>query len=543
LIFGMLLCGLLLSAFPAYAQKEAGSGALSDIIRQKLSAAQTQEQKTMSVGACQIEAVKILPKLYQRRAYQPLWQDRQRVAELMAAIDATYLDGLNPADFHQVELKKLITKPAVTGPMGQGQASTLDIVLTDAFVIFAKYYLLGKEDPKSHHPEWNFERRIDDVDPLDFLERSIVAPSPAATIESWKIKHPFYLNLKAALAQYRGILSQGGWESIHAGSTLKISMRDAQVTALRKRLAVTDNAPLNVADPDYFDEPLQAALKRFQNRHGLDPDGVAGKTTLAELNVPVRVRIDQIRVNLERCRWVLRDMGKKFVLVDIAGYRVYMQDNGKTIWTCKAQVGKPYRNTPVFKSAITYIELNPTWTIPPGILVKDTLPAIKRDPQYLKKKNIMVLDAKGMEVNPRSINWSKYPPQSFPYTLRQKPGPDNALGRIKIMFPNPYAVYLHDTPHQELFEKSQRAFSSGCIRLEKPFELAELLLDDVQNWSRPKTLKALETGKTQRIDLPRPVSVLLLYWTVQVDDKGIVYFKSDPYNRDREVLAALGTLG
>ncbi len=203
------------------------------------------------------------------------------------------------------------------------------------------------------------------------------------------------------------------------------------------------------------------------------------------------------------------------------------------------QVGKPYRNTPVFKSAIEYLEFNPTWTIPPGILSKDILPATKNDPDYLNKRNINVLDRNGNLVDQSSIDWSQYPGRSFPYMLRQEPGPNNALGRVKFIFPNKHFVYLHDTPSKSLFDKTSRTFSSGCIRVENPFELAELLLNDSSNWNYNKIMEVVDSKQTRKVFLDEPMPVLLLYWTVTVEEDGKVHFKEDPYGRDNAVLEGL----
>jgi murein L,D-transpeptidase YcbB/YkuD len=209
------------------------------------------------------------------------------------------------------------------------------------------------------------------------------------------------------------------------------------------------------------------------------------------------------------------------------------------IWNEPAQVGKPYRKTPVFREDITYLELNPTWTVPPTILAKDILPKVKKDPSYLQKKNMQVLTRDGKVVDPDSIDWSSISARGFPYILRQTPGPHNALGRVKFMFPNSHMVYLHDTPSKELFKRSNRAFSSGCIRVRNPYRLAELLLQDEDNWSLEKVEAAIDTLKQQRVKLPEPVPVLLLYWTVNIDSDGIIYFKDDIYARDAKVLTGL----
>jgi murein L,D-transpeptidase YcbB/YkuD len=263
-----------------------------------------------------------------------------------------------------------------------------------------------------------------------------------------------------------------------------------------------------------------------------------GPRTLDALNQPVSARIRQIRVNMERARWVQRDLPDDFLLVDIAGFRASLVRGGEEVWHSRAQVGRPYRETPLFRADLTYLELNPTWTVPPTVLEEDILPATRRDPDYLSARNIRVLDRRGASLDPGAIDWSTVRARSFPYLLRQDPGPNNALGRVKFMFPNPHSVYLHDTPSKSLFERSQRAFSSGCIRIEDPLTLAELVLDDPQ-WDRARITREIGTGRTRTLSLARPLPVLLLYWTAEVGDDGRVYFREDLYQRDAKLLQAL----
>ena len=258
------------------------------------------------------------------------------------------------------------------------------------------------------------------------------------------------------------------------------------------------------------------------------------------MNVPVEARIDQIRVNLERARWVLHELKGDFVLVDVAGFDVTYFRNDEPVWTSRVIVGRPYRETPIFKSLITYVVFNPTWTIPPTILVKDKLPVIKRDPGYLKRNNIRVIDSRGREVNAASVNWSRYGAGNLPpFQLRQDPGEDNALGLVKIMFPNPHMVYLHDTPSKSLFDKDERTFSSGCIRVQNAFELAELVLNDPAQWNQETMAAVVATKKMQTVNLAKPVPVLILYWTAQPRPDGQVLFRNDVYDRDPATLAAL----
>jgi murein L,D-transpeptidase YcbB/YkuD len=255
------------------------------------------------------------------------------------------------------------------------------------------------------------------------------------------------------------------------------------------------------------------------------------------MNVPVEMRIDQIRVNLERIRWVLHEDLDTFVFVNIPGFKVYYVRNEKLAWTRRAQVGKLYRQTPVFKADMTYLEFNPTWTVPPTILAKDILPAVRKDPGYLKKRNIRVIDGKGKVVNPKSINWSKYTGKNFPYQLRQDPGPSNALGLVKFMFPNKHLVYLHDTPSKNLFDREARAFSSGCVRIEDPFEFAQLLLG--KEWDAKRIDGIIKSKKTTKVNLAKPVPVILFYLTALPEFDGGFHFRNDVYSRDEAVLEDL----
>ena len=252
----------------------------------------------------------------------------------------------------------------------------------------------------------------------------------------------------------------------------------------------------------------------------------------------VKQKIDQIRVNLERARWVFHKLPPDYIEVDIAGFQAYDIEGANINWTSKVQVGKPFRKTPVFKSKIKYIVFNPTWTVPPTILRKDILPKIKKNPGYLSKMKISVIDRKGRTVDPNSVNWSQYS-KGIPYTLRQEPGPHNALGRIKFIFPNKYFIYLHDTPSRSLYGRQNRAFSSGCIRVENNIELAEILLNDPAKWNRESIQSLIDTNKTRRVNLPKPKPVMLLYVTIRVDENDNFIFIKDIYERDRQVLDGL----
>ena len=234
-----------------------------------------------------------------------------------------------------------------------------------------------------------------------------------------------------------------------------------------------------------------------------------------------------------------RELPSDYVITDIAGFHVYLVDEGEIVWQARAQVGKPYRNTPVFRDSIRFLEFNPTWTVPPTILREDILPRVEHGPDYLTRRNMQVLDLNGKPVDHSNVDWPRAAAGYFPYILRQEPGPENALGRVKFMFPNRHAIYIHDTPSKSLFAHDERTFSSGCIRVERPFELAELLLGDPERWDQEGIKQVLDTRRTQRVYLKDPLPVLILYWTAEADDKGRVYFRRDVYGRDERVLEAL----
>ncbi|MFC1688176.1 murein L,D-transpeptidase, partial [Pseudomonadota bacterium] len=374
--------------------------------------------------------------------------------------------------------------------------------------------------------------------PAQTMEEILAADSLQGFIELAAPSGPYYQRVQYWLKAYRQMAAQGGWPQVSEGATLRLDDSGPRVTQIRARLAASGDLPAgkDTRSPR-FDEELKAAVKLFQERHSLDADGIVGKQTIATMNVPIAQRIDQLRVSLERLRWVNQEAADTLVAVNIAGYKAFFYKEGELQWTTRAMVGKTYRRTPVFRGDIQYMEFNPTWTIPPGILRNDTLPAIKRDPNYLASKNIRVINRNGKFVDPATVNWDQYT-KGVPYTLRQDPGPNNSLGTVKFIFPNKHFVFLHDTPHRELFDRPERAFSSGCIRVEDPLTLAELLLDE-PGYKRSELEAVVASRETQRISLEKPIPVIIIYLTASVDGDGNVLFYRDVYSRDQRVLNVL----
>jgi murein L,D-transpeptidase YcbB/YkuD len=472
---------------------------------------------------------------YTQRNFRAAWTNDSDVAQLLKRLSDTQADGLDPRDFRIDELARAAASMRTTAPT-PAQRATFDIAATHTYITALLQLRRGKVDPSRLELQWNFDPV--DVDPREDVKgffNAIETHEVARAFDQAPPQNAIYGRLRGGLAQLRKVRDTGGWPQIVAGQVLKPGVTDASVVALRARLTAGGYLDKPTATRLDYDEDVTSAVKKFQTEQYLPVDGVVGATTLAALNVPIEARIDQIRVNMERARWLLYKLQGTFVIVDIAGYKVAYYRNGKAIWRSRVQVGKPFRSTPVFQSEITYITFNPTWTVPPTILVKDILPKILKDPHYLDANLIRAIDRDGAVVDPSTIDWHN--PRGI--TLRQDAGPDNSLGQVVIRFPNDYSIYLHDTPHRDLFAQSRRATSSGCIRVENPLQLVELLFNDPVRWNTDAIQAQLANGKTENITLPVKVPVLLAYWTVDLSNDGRVAFKPDVYGHDLAVLRAL----
>ena len=496
---------------------------------------QIREGSTLTIAGQTISSAVVLPALYERRGYTPVWDNPQAVRQLIETLEHVENDGLISNDYHLPVILKLQANNLVGDP---ATAAGLDLLMTDALIRLGYHLLVGKVDAEELDTNWNMTTTIGDLDTMLSLAESIESARIPQLIDQLRPDHAYYAYLQQGLMRYRTIRDQDGWQSVPNGPSLKSGMVDVRIPMIRERLRVTGELSFADTASDIYDETLTGAVKQFQQHHGLTTDGVIGPATVAAMNVPVQARIDQIKVNLERARWVLHDLPEDMVVTDIAGFEVSYRRGGKIVWSTLAQVGTPYRKTPVFRDQISYLEVNPTWTVPPTILQKDILPQLAKDQSYLQQRDMQVLTHDGKYVDPTTVDWSQFPQKRFPYLLRQNPGPNNALGRIKFMFPNKHLVYLHDTPSRKLFERDQRAFSSGCIRVMNPFELAELLLDDPQ-WTQSRIEEVVTSKQTTRINLAKPVTVILMYWTVNITDDGGMMFKADVYDRDAAVLAGL----
>lgn len=492
-------------------------------------------QGQIEIAGATVYDLRVTQAFYRSSDWAPAWTRPESISELAAAIDQAWREGMNGQDYHQQQVRGLLD-----GSLSL-DVPERDLLLTDSLVRLTYHYALGKVDPRDYVASWNFERELPDTDPVAWMGQVIANGGIGAGLDRLKPTTSTYKNMVRALARYRALAAAGGWGRVDEGPTLRLGDSGPRVAQLRQRLLAEGDqgaAAAGDSDPQTFDPGLEQAVVRFQRRYRLDADGIVGKQTVAAMNMPIERRVGQLRVNLERAR-VLRDISDTAVVVDIAGFEVSMFRDGQRLFWGRAQVGRPYRSTPVFSDTITYIEFNPTWTVPPTIFKNDVLPAVKRDPDYLAKRDMQVLTMDGREVDPATVDWDLYPRQGFPYMIRQRPGPANALGRLKIMFPNEHMVYLHDTPSRNLFNRSERTFSSGCIRVENAEQLAVLLLDDPEQWDLNRVNATIGDRQTRRVSLREPLPVYLVYWTVQVHEDGEVEFKRDPYGRDTLMLDIL----
>ncbi|NTW52588.1 MAG: L,D-transpeptidase family protein [Chlorobiaceae bacterium] len=510
-----------------------------------------------------------MQRFYRALGYRTAWTNRLAVARLVEVIEDSAGDGLIPSDYHIDEIRKYYENP----PESPDLKARADILMTDAVFTLLSHMRSGKVYAHSIEPDWNIPVATPGADYDRTLMSAVMGSRFPEIVSGLRPSSPEYTLLRKGLARYRQVAAEGGWSAIPAGPRIsKTGTIDSRMPLIRKRLVITGDlaadapqateadVPKPVVDPPPADSTvvrpvvvhpkidpalvytsvLFEAVKSFQKRHGITADGIVGNETLTAMNVPVKERIDQIRINLERYRWFLNTRGPNYVMVNIPAFSVEYVLNNAQQWHSRVIVGKPDLQTPVFKAEIQQLVLNPHWVIPPGIMIKEAIPGTAKDISYLEKRQLAVVGNDGKRIDPASINWSQYLNGGFPYRLVQDSGDEGSLGRIKFMMPNRFMVYMHDTPSKELFDRSRRCFSHGCVRVENPFELAELLLKDPVKWSSTKLEEAIDTGKTRTVSIPAPVPVFFLYQTAfATDDR--VQFRPDVYDRDGRLLKVLNS--
>jgi len=483
----------------------------------------------------------LMPRFYANRFYNSAWTNETGLTAnaeaFIRTINSIDLHGLQPSDYHQALILNYYPM-VIRGKLNDtGILMKIDILLTDAFLLLGAHLYFGKVDPEKNDANWKIQRKEPELNLDVRLERAVSNTGVDQELSQLLPGYRNYMKLKEELVFFRSI-ENDDWPRLSVAKALKPGDINPVIPKIRKRLA-TLRYPIADTLLMLFDDDLENVMKMFQRRHGLNDDGVIGRLTVDAMNISPAQRVEMIRVNMERLRWLPVDAPEKFILVNIANYEVDVLQGRDTLFNSRAIVGKNFRKTPAFTANMSYLVFSPTWVIPPGILNKDVIPAVQKDIGYLEKKNMKVITFDGKEVDPNTIDWSKQGRKNFPYMIRQEPGEDNALGWVKFMFPNQYDVYIHDTPNRELFRRDERTFSSGCIRIEKPFDLAKLLLSDKPEWDESSIRKAMYSGKEQTVRLSAPMPVVIVYFTAWVDGNDEIQFRKDVYERDKLITDAL----
>jgi len=496
------------------------------------------------IGVARLLAHDQIFNLYHKRDFAPLWLDGWQLKPgsftLLENLRNAGAHGLCGDDYLLVQLEGLIGLHKDFArknlPLAPQNRAVLDLFLSQAFLTFASHMVEGQVDPRLAHVDWRARQRK--VHLLKLLEYALDNDRMPQVLEGLYPPHEEYRNLVAALALYQKLSALGGWPVIPSGPAIRPGDRNHRVRLLKELLQTTgDLTQVTEAGPLY-DQETVAAVMKFQARHGLVDDGVIGSKTLLALNVPVEERIRQIELNLERWRWMPKSFCKRHLRVNVADFSLVVVEDGETVLQMPVIVGTQYRKTPVFSAQMSYLEFAPYWTVPPTILREDKLPIIKQNWRYLEEKHFRIVSRSDAEtfIDPEAVDWQNTDVENFPGLLRMEPGPWNPLGRVKFMFPNRFNVYLHDTNESYLFDNNVRSFSSGCIRVKRPDELAYYLLQEELGAARLEEL--LTASEPEQVPI-KPIPVHIQYWTAWVDQEGLVNFRPDVYFRDLDLEVAL----
>jgi murein L,D-transpeptidase YcbB/YkuD len=488
----------------------------------------------------------IIMKFYRDRNYRLGWfKDEKLLPQAQTFIDVVnkaYREGLDPNDYKVKDFNQMFTRFAQAGKDDSTRyllKQEIDVALTASFMNYASDFYRGTVNYKKlDNIEWSVRKNKIKLNKA--LETILKERDSRYPYYQFEPLHEEYNRLRTALQQYRDIRKAGGWPKIEGVTKLKLGDSSTVVPLLRKRLLPQNR--WNVTGPNQyiFDQELANAVMDFQSRHGFKPDGALGPNTLKAMNVSIDDRIDQIIINMERWRWVPKPkkFEEKHIFVNIPEYMLYARDKGKTVLSMRVIVGKEMNTTPVFSDKLEYIVFSPYWNVPASIVVNEFKPKLINDPGWLERMDMELVKGYGQKavpVDPYSVDWASIDEKNFKYLIRQRPGPENPLGDIKFIFPNEHEVYLHHTASESLFNQTQRGFSHGCVRVEKPVELAKFLLSDQPTWDESRILEAMHAGTEKYQNLKAKVPVYIVYFTAWVDDKGGVHFRDDIYGHDREL--------
>lgn len=513
----------------------------------------TDGEEAVVIRDLQLSQYDQLLEFYSKRGFEAVWTKNKRLSskmeELEKQIEESKYDGFTPLDYHLTEVKSIIKEfREGKGEKSAFELAYIDLVFSDAYLKLAVDLYYGKVLRQAFKTGWRILQKKESLNFAEILETAIREDKIAESFRQFWPNYQVYARMRESLRAYYVLeeTAEKKWSKLSNGIMLKPGDTGKQIPELRDRLLFWgDIKKYEVEEPEKYDSAMLKGLLKFQGRNGLNQDGVIGPETYRAFNESPKDLIKKVSVNLERLRWlpdtVIED---KFIIVNIANFQVdYVQQNGlDTIFSSPVIVGKKYHSTPIFNGEMSYIVFSPTWTVPSSITRGEMIPKIKKDINYLREEHLKILTYSGAEVDPNTIDWGKVTSKSFPYIIRQTPGPHNSLGLVKFMFPNKYNVYMHDTPAKSLFSKDIRAFSHGCIRVQKPLELAETILAGHEGWDREKILEAMNSGKETTVMLNKRIPVVVLYLTFWTDVMGNPEIRKDIYNRDEEIATALFSL-
>ena len=547
LLIRLLLVAALALSTPVNAQATDPAELFTAALRDRIGLPLIQGE--LDVGGQRLLSQEEVTRLYLLRSFVPAWIDANGHAIEAAGSFVGHLrkvadEGLVPEDYRPDELDRRLA--AVAGGEGSlDQLVELDMLLSDTWLTLAGHLLRGRVDPGKLYGQWLATPRERDL--VSLLDTALASGDPIGVLGELEPSYPNYVKLRDALARLRTVDPASEPPRVASGFALRLGDEDERVPSIRRRLRFTGDLPEGAnLDDTRFDGLVDAALLSFQARHGLEADGIFGRGTRAMLNRSPADLIRQVEANMERYRWLPQAPEPRHLRVNIADFQLELVEENEVVMAMDVIVGRKYRQTPVFSGRMTYLVFSPYWHLPPTIASEDILPRLRRDPNSLAEDGIRVLRGWGeneREIDPASVDWRKVSPRSLPYHFRQDPGPQNALGRVKFMFPNRFSIYLHDTPAKEQFDRAQRDFSSGCIRVERPQDLATQLLLEDPAWTPERISEAMNGSSEQTVNLPRAIPVYLYYLTAWVDDAGELQLREDIYERDKLLLDALAQAG
>ena len=487
---------------------------------------------------------------YRERDFLEVWFFNQKLSDqgedFLEKLESIHLDGLQKEDYNWQDFQVFVSEDKADQrrikKLSEEKLSRLELLMTHAFFTLARDLEYGKVDPRGLDPNWKFEEKEGLFLYSDLLKEVADGESLEKTLAKLNPDLKLYADGREAIRELYSIKENDtlDWSEVTISTAVKVGESHPKIPKIRERLIFWGFlSPYSINQPLTFDEKMEEGLKKYQASQGMEPDGVIGSLVVSQLNKSPQNLIDLAAANLERLRWLPRiDWDQELVLVNVANYQLDYLNKSDTLFSTKVIVGKDYSESPSFTAPMSYIVFSPYWNVPPSITNEEIIPAVKKDKSYLAQKNMELVNQSGELVNVSSVKWEQVENGEFPYRIRQKPGGSNSLGLVKFMFPNPYNIYIHDTPNRGLFAKETRALSHGCIRIQYPDKFAKILLDDPE-WTEEKIQEAMSQTNEQTVKLEKSIPVVLLYLTFWAEEDGKFNYRPDIYGRDEALMRAL----